>query len=508
MYSKANNQESHLTFAKRVKRQLSGLGLGLVAALGLMSNTATAQSPDVEYNSQWTGTNGVNGPFQPYGIALNNSGHVYVSEAFNNRVSKFDTQGNLILSWGSAASGPGQFSSAFGISTDSSGNVYMADAWQNQILKFDGNGNHLMSFGGGGSGPGQFSQPEAVVVDDLGQIYVQDTYNNRIQKFSSTGSYLLEWGTYGNDTNQFMYPRGLAVDANRNVYVADSSNRIKKFNEYGGFLTEWNVSTNYIWVNGLAVDTAGKVYATDVMYHRILKFDSNGNELYALGASGSGNGQFNGPANVAVAADGSLYVAESSNYRVQKFTKIKTLLYTLRQPLTMSIKLNTQSESNGFPAIVQTTYSLTSALNDLKTALGVTSFGSGAKLYTHQRFFDNNTTENQIVIRNTAGAEWNVGAHIQVTEKTPLVIGISPTSTSGTIKHNYLLQMNLGGMVLQTEGLGTTTWTAEDTNSVSGMTIALSKLSLAPRGNATISGTNAVVEGTFGWNAPTLVIVP
>ena len=70
------------------------------------------------------------------------------------------------------------------MATDRRGNVYLADAENRRILKFDGNGTLLTAWGSEGSGDGQFASPEGVATDASGNVYVADTGNNRIQKFA------------------------------------------------------------------------------------------------------------------------------------------------------------------------------------------------------------------------------------------------------------------------------------------------------------------------------------
>ena len=70
---------------------------------------------------------------------------------------------------------------------------------------------------------------------------------------------------------------------------------------------------------GIAVAADGSVYVADTYNHRVQKFDTNGAFVAKWGSSGTGDGQFNLPVGIAVDADGSVYVADTSNNRVQKF---------------------------------------------------------------------------------------------------------------------------------------------------------------------------------------------
>ncbi|MBM2825566.1 MAG: hypothetical protein HW402_1230 [Dehalococcoidales bacterium] len=70
----------------------------------------------------------------------------------------------------------------------------------------------------------------------------------------------------------------------------------------------------------MAVDALGDVYVADTYNHRIQKFSGSGAFIAKWGSSGSGNSQFNEPAGVAVDAQGNVYVADQVNNRIQKFT--------------------------------------------------------------------------------------------------------------------------------------------------------------------------------------------
>src|SRR5205814_1918932 len=147
-------------------------------------------------------------------------------------------------------------------------------------------------------------------------------------------------------------PWGVAVDASGNVFVADGGDneRIQKFTNTGTFLLTfgWGVADGMAafetctcicqagitgsgdgQFNGpvnIAVDSSGNVYVADTLNHRIQKFTSAGNFLTAWGSHGSTNGQFGYPEGVATDGSGNVYVADTQNYRIQKFTSTGTFL--------------------------------------------------------------------------------------------------------------------------------------------------------------------------------------
>jgi DNA-binding beta-propeller fold protein YncE len=90
-----------------------------------------------------------------------------------------------VAKWGSNGSADGQLYNPYGVAVDSSGYVYVADTYNNRVQKFDSNGTYITKWGSNGSADGQFYYPYDVAVDSSGYVYVADSYNNRIQKFAA-----------------------------------------------------------------------------------------------------------------------------------------------------------------------------------------------------------------------------------------------------------------------------------------------------------------------------------
>ncbi|CAF1576007.1 unnamed protein product [Didymodactylos carnosus] len=195
---------------------------------------------------------------------------------------------------------------------------------------------YMFYFGGNGAGSNysQINGCFGIFIDKNSSIYVSDNGNNRVMKFlsnSSSGILLAGGNGAGNASNQFNLPMGIYVDSSAAIYVADTENhRIQKWtqgsssgttvaggNEMGSNLNQLSFPRNVI------CDTDGTLYISDTNNHRIMKWTigaSNGSVIAGIsGTSGTSKIMLNYPNGIAFDSDRNLYVADSSNHRVQKF---------------------------------------------------------------------------------------------------------------------------------------------------------------------------------------------
>ncbi|MBN1401337.1 MAG: PxKF domain-containing protein [Anaerolineae bacterium] len=122
----------------------------------------------------------------PTGVDVDSAGNVYVADSSSNRVVKLNGNGEILAEWGSEGGSPsaepGQFSLPLDVAIDGFGGVYVSDANNCRIQKFDTNGSYLTHWGTCGYEPGQFHYPTGLAATDS-RIYVADTLNCRIQIF-------------------------------------------------------------------------------------------------------------------------------------------------------------------------------------------------------------------------------------------------------------------------------------------------------------------------------------
>lgn len=291
---------------------------------------------DGQFITKWGSSGGGVGKFyEPRGIAVDSGGYIYVADTGNSRIQKFTSDGQYVKTWGRWGAEAGYLDSPSDVVLDASGNFYVADAGNNRIQKFNSNGTFITAWGTKGTGEAQFSEPYYITIDEDSYIYVSDTGNDRIQKFTSEGVFVTQWGAEGTRDGQFNEPHGITSDKNGYIYVADVGNAcIQKFTSEGQFILKWRGEeideTGYGFngwgFHGITADDAGNIYIPDSSIQSVLKFTSDGAFISKWESSGNGNGEFNGPYNIAVDGSGSVYVSDSGNNRIQKFSSAGTFI--------------------------------------------------------------------------------------------------------------------------------------------------------------------------------------
>ncbi|HEV2352195.1 MAG TPA: peptidyl-alpha-hydroxyglycine alpha-amidating lyase family protein [Terriglobia bacterium] len=164
---------------------------------------------------------------RPTDVAWDAAGNIFVSDGYgNSRVVKFSEAGDLVKTWGSKGSRPGQFRTPHSIAVDAKGNVYVADRGNKRIQVFDNDGNYLREFTSAGTpwaicitpGPEQF-------------LYSSDAQPGRIYKLDLNGQLLGEFGSFGHALKQFGWVHEMdCSQGNKNVlYVGELLNwRVQK----------------------------------------------------------------------------------------------------------------------------------------------------------------------------------------------------------------------------------------------------------------------------------------
>ena len=310
---------------------------------------------------------------QPYGVAFDAFGNLYVADWDNYRIRKVNTNGIMTTVAGNgsatnAGDGGSAINASFvphGVAFDPFGNLYIADFYNNRIRKVNTNGiittvagNGPTGRTGSDSGDGgaatnaSLDLPQGVACDASGNLYL--TSGNYIREVTTHGIITTVAGggsAYPGDggaaTNaNVATPWGVSCDASGNIYIVSSDNRVRRVDTNGTITTvAGNGNYNYSGdggsatnaslegPSGVAFDTSSNMYIADLFNERIRKVDTGGIITTVAGngyGAGTGKGDFSGdggaatnaslnsPQGVALDASGNLYIADLLNSRIRK----------------------------------------------------------------------------------------------------------------------------------------------------------------------------------------------
>ena len=175
-------------------------------------------------------------------VDVNSEDHVYVFNRGTCPMIIFDTEGNIIDTWGE-----GVFANPHGVTIAPDDTVFCVDNGDSTVRKFTADGKLLMTLGTAHEPAPKmsgkpFSVPAHVAIDHrTGEFYVADGYSNaRVHKYTPDGGYQFSWGESGTGEGQFNIVHNITTDSEGWVYVADRENhRIQIFSPEGKFETQW-----------------------------------------------------------------------------------------------------------------------------------------------------------------------------------------------------------------------------------------------------------------------------
>ena len=208
----------------------------------------------------------------PHGFFLDDDGNVWVTDARGangkgHQVMKFTSDGRRLMTLGTAGvagAGRDTFDGPADVAIAPNGDIFVVDGHgNNRVVKFNKDGEFIMEWGGAGQGPGQFNEPHCLAFDSKGRLFVGDRVNERIQVFDQNGRFLDEWtgimasGMYITD-DDVLYVADYQL--REGIVIADASD----FTEIG-FIDD-------AMPEGVTVDRMGNVYAGEVLSTDLKKF--------------------------------------------------------------------------------------------------------------------------------------------------------------------------------------------------------------------------------------------
>ncbi|CAF4883594.1 unnamed protein product, partial [Rotaria socialis] len=283
--------------------------------------------------SSGSGTNQLN---QPWNLFVDQTTSViYIADSLNNRIVKWlpnATSGIVVAGTGNPTSASTDLNTPKDVFADSSGNLYVADSG-NQRVQFFANGSTVGTTVSTSWG--------------CGNIFGVYVYNSKIYGCDFTKSVIWANGTgvvgtqvAGSGSNQLNQPQGFTIDALYNkstVYVANSmQHTVVQFvpGSPTGTIVAGTNGVKSSASNGLnfpvavKMDSVANLFIVDNNNHRIQLYcrypfvNTTGRTIAGTGVLGASATQLDYPAGVALDSSLNLYVADTSNNRIQKFMRI------------------------------------------------------------------------------------------------------------------------------------------------------------------------------------------
>jgi sugar lactone lactonase YvrE len=201
----------------------------------------------------------------PHGIWTNDRDELFITDTKLHTITHWTNDGKLLRTWGTPGV-PGAQDVPFNRPTKAfvaaDGEMYVSDGYGHQrVHRYDRSGDVIHSWGSKGTGPGQFALPHDVWIDERNRVLICDRENRRVQIFDRAGNFVSEWANVQN-------PMQIYIRDNL-IYMAHAYAEISIRTLDGEVLAKWPYESNVPVANersphSIWVDSQGDIYVAEV----------------------------------------------------------------------------------------------------------------------------------------------------------------------------------------------------------------------------------------------------
>jgi sugar lactone lactonase YvrE len=273
----------------------------------------------------------------PYGMAVDPSGNIYVVNYGNNTISEYNSSGSFINN----TFGSSMIKNPAGLAFDAAGNAYVLNYARTNNGNGNQNGNaYVAQYTSSGTYVSSIVQglgtANGITIDASSNLYVaQGSYNggnNTVSQYNTSGSLAFTTGS-ANTAN----PVAVAVDGSGNIYVLDNTNKnVTQFNSTGTYQSI--VITGLTNPNAIYIDGAGDIYVADSgtggTTGTVKVYNAAGTVLTSITG-------LTDPRGLVTDSKGNLYVSDYTNNTIQKFPKVGGYVLSGTLPAGLSFSSST-----------------------------------------------------------------------------------------------------------------------------------------------------------------------
>jgi sugar lactone lactonase YvrE len=316
----------------------------------------------------------LNGPFD---VAFDRAGNLYFSDTYNHRIRRVDARSGVITTLvGNGETGYGgdggaatraSFNEPYGIALDRTGNIFVADRLNRRVRRIDARSGSITTFAGtgeaaysGDGGPAAeagLAEPNGLALDaDERRLYIADVADHRLRvvdlasgvidtlagtgaaEHSGDGGPARAAGVFG--------ARAVKIAPDGTVYILERQGGSLRAVDLASGTIRTVAGTGARGYDGdggpalqavfdapkeMAIDRDGSLLIVDTENHAIRRFDPRGGTVAAMAGGRQGGGGDGGPAGEAgldrphgavVDPDGALYIGDTNNHRIRKVTRL------------------------------------------------------------------------------------------------------------------------------------------------------------------------------------------